>query len=66
VRERATLQVRAEAFNVFNNTRFNALNVNNLNATANTNITLSAPAVFGTIAGAQDPRILQLALKVTF
>jgi len=66
VQERTTLQVRAEAFNVFNNTRFNALNVNNLNANSNTNITLSAPAVFGTITGAQDPRILQLALKITF
>ncbi|HSR08630.1 MAG TPA: hypothetical protein VLM42_15865, partial [Bryobacteraceae bacterium] len=66
VRERATLQVRAEGFNVLNNTRFNALNVSNLNATSTTNVTLSAPAIFGTITGAQDPRILQLALKVIF
>ena len=66
VRERATLQVRAEGFNVLNNTRFNALNVSNLNAASTTNVTLSAPAIFGTITGAQDPRILQLALKVIF
>jgi hypothetical protein len=66
VHEGIGLQLRAEAFNVLNNTRYNALNVNNLGATSTTNLTLSAPATFGTISGALDPRILQLALKFIF
>jgi hypothetical protein len=61
IREGENLQVRAEAFNLLNNTRFN-----NLNSPNNSNITLSGANVFGTITGAMDPRILQLALKFNF
>jgi hypothetical protein len=64
--ENVNLQVRAEAFNLFNNVRFNNLNVNSLGQGSTTNTTLSAASTFGTITGAQDPRILQLALKLTF
>ena len=53
--ERRNLQVRGEAFNVFNNVRFNV-----------PAITLNNSALFGNITAAQDPRILQLALKLNF
>jgi hypothetical protein len=53
--EGARLQFRAEAFNVLNNVRFN-----------NPSVTLSNPSTFGNITSAQDPRILQLAMKFTF
>jgi len=55
IRERMALQFRAEAFNVLNNVRFN-----------NPSVTLSNPGTFGNILSAQDPRILQLAMKFTF
>jgi hypothetical protein len=55
VRERENLQFRFEAFNVLNNVRFN-----------NPSVTLSAPSTFGEITSAQDPRILQLAMKFNF
>lgn len=52
--ESTYLQFRAEAFNVFNHTNFNAVG---------TNITLST---FGKVTSANDPRILQLGLKLYF
>ncbi|HEX4134815.1 MAG TPA: carboxypeptidase regulatory-like domain-containing protein [Bryobacteraceae bacterium] len=55
VRERENLQFRVEAFNVFNNVRF-----------MNPGTTLSAASTFGEITAAQDPRIMQLAMKFTF
>jgi hypothetical protein len=55
IREGESLQFRAEAFNVLNNVRFN-----------NPSVTLSNPSTFGNITSAQDPRILQLAMKFTF
>jgi hypothetical protein len=55
IRERENLQFRAEAFNVLNNVRF-----------MNPSVTLTAPSTFGNITSAQDPRILQLAMKFNF
>ena len=55
LREGITTQFRFEAFNVFNNVRFN-----------NPGVGVSSTATFGNITSAQDPRILQLAMKVTF
>jgi len=52
--ERASLQFRAEAFNLFNNVNF--LNPDNI----------LTDGAFGQITAAQDPRILQLALKIVF
>jgi len=52
--ENMSLQFRAETFNVFNHTNF---------GTVGTNITLST---FGKVTSANDPRILQLGLKLYF
>jgi hypothetical protein len=54
ITERATLQFRAEFFNIFNNVNFNLPNSN-----------LSS-AQFGRITSALDPRILQFGLKMLF
>jgi hypothetical protein len=52
--DRYTLQFRAEFFNVFNHTQFSAVNGN-----------FNSPA-FGQAIGANDPRLGQLALKLSF
>ncbi len=54
ITERTSVQFRAEAFNVFNNVNFNGPSTNR------------SSAQFGRITSAQDPRILQLALKFLF
>ena len=54
LRESLKMDFRLEAFNVFNHARFN-----NPNTTINNNN-------FGKITTAQDPRILQAALKFNF
>ncbi len=54
VREKAKFQFRGEFFNVFNHTNFNFPNVQVDNA------------AFGQIGSAQDPRQIQLALKILF
>ncbi len=53
--ERESLQFRVEAFNLLNGVRFK-----------NPSVTLSIPSTFGNITSAEDPRILQLAMKFTF
>ena len=52
--EGKTLEIRAEAFNVFNHTEFNNLDLN------------SADANFGQATTAYDPRTLQLGAKLHF
>ena len=49
------LEVRAEAFNITNSLRKN-----------NPGLTLNTPSTFGLITSAQDPRILQMAMKYVF
>ncbi len=49
------LQFRAEAINVFNHTNFNTV------ATS-----LTVPSTFGKVTSARDPRVMQLALKLSF
>ena len=54
VTERQSVQLRLEAFNVFNHARFGPPNT-----------TLNSPS-FGQILSAADPRILQLAVRYLF
>ncbi len=74
--DRARLQLRADAFNVFNHTQFNGIN-STLNFTSITNATptnlpfnadgsLRDKNGFGTVSGARDPRILQLVVRFQF
>ncbi len=53
--ERHSLQFRAEAFNAFNFVNFTTLS-----------LSLSNPGTFGEFSAAQDPRVLQLALRYSF
>jgi hypothetical protein len=53
--ERFRLQFRAEAFNIENRANFN-----------NPNSTVSSGVTFGRITAADDPRVLQFALKLFF
>ena len=53
--ERVSLQFRAEAFNVLNHTNLNGFGSLRLGSGS-----------FGKITSAQDPRIMQLALKLIF
>jgi len=55
IRERQRFEVRGEAFNLTNSVHFN-----------NPGTTLSTPSTFGSILSAQDPRIMQLAMKYLF
>jgi len=57
-RENLSLQLRGEFFNIFNHTQ--------LNATANSNTVTVSSANFGSIRAANDPRIIELGLKVSF
>ncbi|HKX28284.1 MAG TPA: Cna protein B-type domain-containing protein, partial [Blastocatellia bacterium] len=52
--ERMNLQFRAEFFNIFNHTNFNAIN------------TTLGSGSFGQVTGARDPRIIQFGLKLGF
>ena len=56
--EKAALQLRGEAFNVFNNTIFR-----NLSGTSKIAVT---SGTFGQINAVRDPRTLQLGVKLTF
>lgn len=49
------LQLRGEAFNLFNKTNFTTLG-----------LAASTPATFGTVTGTRDPRVLQFAAKFYF
>lgn len=50
--ESMRLQLRGEAFNVFNRTNFTTLG-----------LAASAPASFGQVTGTRDPRVIQLGIK---
>jgi hypothetical protein len=59
IHERLRMQFRAEAFNAFNHTRFFIQN-------ASAPTTAFGNALFGQYTVAADPRLIQLALKLTF
>jgi hypothetical protein len=58
IKERVRIQLRGEFFNALNHTNFNFPTAASLNA--------NTPSTFGTITSAQDPRQIQVALKVSF
>ncbi len=62
INERIGVEFRAEAFNVFNNVNFNLYSTNG-NAAVDR---YQADPTFGEIFSAASPRILQLALKLSF
>ena len=67
IRERMIIQFRAELFNIFN--RANFYSPSNLSSTGYSTGSLGdslSGAGFGNILAARDPRIAQLALKVSF
>ncbi len=75
-KEKLRLQLRADAFNVFNHTQFDGINSNitftNLTDRTPTNLPFNADGSlrdrngFGTVANARDPRIMQLVLRLQF
>ncbi len=73
IRERFNFQLRADAFNAFNHTQFNGIN-STINFNGPNNGTFTNPASntpsqyngFGSVSGANDPRIVQLLGRITF
>jgi hypothetical protein len=76
IRERVRLQLRADAFNVFNHTQFSGVNstvtYSSFTNLTPTNLYLKADGTvnningFGTVNGARDPRIMQLVVRLQF
>jgi hypothetical protein len=76
VRERFHVQLRVDAFNIFNHPQFNTLNSTlNFQSLANpvpTNLPYNSsgqlvnPNGFGTVSGTRDPRFLQLVVRIVF
>jgi len=65
--ETAKLEFRAEAFNVFNHAQFGPTpGVNNIGKPSSGSINNLVPGGFGYINSANDPRIMQIALKLLF
>ncbi len=55
------VELRGEAFNLFNNVNFNALS-----GSGSVNLSLANPTTFGQYSSAADARVLQLALRYAF
>lgn len=71
VRERSEIQLRCDAFNVFNHPQFNGINSScTLSGPGQTGCTNPAGpgnlTGFGSVSGANDPRILQLSTRIKF
>jgi hypothetical protein len=63
--ERYKLQLKAEAFNVFNQTNFTSPAVVS-STVRTTSATTGLVSGFGVIAGTRDPRSLQFGIKFNF
>jgi hypothetical protein len=63
IRERYTLEFRADLFNIFNHTNFLLANSGPQNAN---NSTVLGAQQFGFLTAARDPRLVQLSLKLSF
>lgn len=61
-RERLNFQIRAEAYNTFNHTQFNAIDTTIQYNAAGVNTRASS----GNVTSARDPRIMQFALRLNF
>jgi len=76
MKENVRLQLRADAFNVFNHTQFSGINstinFTSLTNSTPTNLPFNADGTlrdkngFGTVSGARDPRIMQLVVRLQF
>ncbi|MBO0860430.1 MAG: TonB-dependent receptor [Chloracidobacterium sp.] len=76
IKEGVRVQLRADAFNVFNHTQFSGINSTiNFSSLTNptpTNLPFNADGAlrdkngFGAVSGARDPRIMQLVVRVQF
>jgi hypothetical protein len=69
IENKMTVQFRLETYNTFNHTQFNSLNNTATFANANSGSTTVNPqtdATFGRFNGANNPRYLQLALRINF
>lgn len=66
VRERVTLQIRAEAFNFFNNVNLYLPNTDLSLALNSTTGNFSNTSIFGKSTQAFDPRNMQLSARITF
>ncbi|MEO7143838.1 MAG: carboxypeptidase regulatory-like domain-containing protein [Bryobacteraceae bacterium] len=62
IREKVTLQFRAEAYNAFNHTQWSGVNTSARFDAAGHQVN----GLFGQVTSASDPRIMQLALRVSF
>ena len=61
------IQLRGEAFNIFNFVNFRGLNATVwTTATAPTSLGGNGASVFGSISSVRDPRVIQLAAKFSF
>lgn len=65
VRERVTLQLRAEAFNLFNNVNLYLPNTD-LSLALKSDGTYSTTSIFGKSTQAFDPRVMQVSARITF
>lgn len=65
IRDRVTLQLRAEAFNLFNNVNLYLPNTD-LSLALKSDGTYSTTSIFGKSTQAFDPRLLQISARITF
>lgn len=66
IENKFTLQLRVETYNTFNHPEFNAVNNTATFANANGGQNPQTAATFGQITGANNPRYMQLALRIDF